>query len=71
MIQGAVHDDAIEPGAEVGAPFESIEMEKRVEETFLDDVLGILLAAGPLGATGIPSAWPVIERLPVPPSPVS
>ena len=46
VIQGAVHDDAIEPGAEVGAPFESIEMEKRVEETLLDDVLGILLAAG-------------------------
>ena len=46
MVQRAVDDDAIEPGAEVGSPFEAIEMEKRVEEALLDDVLRILLAAG-------------------------
>jgi len=46
VIERAVDDDAIEPGAEVGATFEPIEMQKRVEEALLDDVLRILLAAG-------------------------
>ena len=46
MVEGAVDDDAIEPGAQVGAPFETIEMHERVEQAFLDDVLCILFAAG-------------------------
>lgn len=46
MIESAVHDDPIEPGAKVGAPFEAIEVEKRIQETVLDDVLRILLVAG-------------------------
>jgi hypothetical protein len=46
VIEGAVDDDAIEPGAEIGTPFEAIEMEKGIEEAVLDYVLRILLAAG-------------------------
>ena len=36
----------MEAQAEVGAPFEAIEVEKRIEQAFLDDVLRILFAAG-------------------------
>ena len=42
MIQCAIHEDAVEPRAKVGTPFELFEMQIRVEQAFLNDILGIL-----------------------------
>ena len=45
MIQGTIHEDAVEPRAQVGASFELIEMQIRVEQSLLNNILGILFVA--------------------------
>ena len=45
-VHRAVGDDAIEPGAEVGARLEAAKVAVRLDEAFLDDVFGVLFVAG-------------------------
>jgi len=46
MIQRTIHQDAVEPRAQVGASLELLETEIRVQQTVLHDILRILLVAG-------------------------
>ena len=46
MIERTIDDDAMEPGAEVGASFKLLEMKEGVEQAFLNDILRILFMAG-------------------------
>src|SRR6476660_5668393 len=46
MVQRTVHENAIEPGAKVGALFELLEMQIGIEQRVLYDILRIVLTAG-------------------------
>src|SRR5262245_10301860 len=46
MIECAIHEDAVEPGAKVGALFELLEVQIRVQQAVLHDILRILFIAG-------------------------
>jgi hypothetical protein len=45
-VHGAVRDDSVQPGREVGAGFEASQLPIRPEKAFLHHILGILLVAG-------------------------
>ncbi len=51
-VQAVVDLDALQPGRELGAPFEALEPEERLDEDLLREVLGVVRRTGQIAAVG-------------------